>query len=81
MKSLMFQNHLKVSSRIITDFHPLNYSLNIPEVIVHSSNIGSAKIAEKFGPNIQLKYLKSLGLTNILSIRNTGTRKTSSTYG
>ncbi len=59
---------LKVSSRIITDFHPLNYSINIPEVIVHSSNIGSAKIAEKFGPNIQLKYLKSLGLTNILSL-------------
>ena len=59
---------LKVSSRIITDFHPLNYSINIPEVIVHSSNIGSAKIAEKFGPNIQLKYLKSLGMTNILSL-------------
>ena len=59
---------LKVSSRIITDFHPLNYSINIPEVIVHSSNIGSAKIAEKFGSNIQLKYLKSLGLTNVLSL-------------
>ena len=59
---------LKVSSRIISDFHPLSYSINIPEVIVHSSNIGSAKIAEKFGPNIQLKYLKSLGLTNMLSL-------------
>ena len=51
---------LRVSSRIISDFHPLSYSINIPEVIVHSSNIGSAKIAEKFGPSIQLKYLKSL---------------------
>ena len=59
---------LKVSSRIISDFHPLSYSINIPEVIVHSSNIGSAKIAEKFGPSIQLKYLKSLGLMNILPL-------------
>ncbi len=59
---------LKVSSRIIKDFHPLSYSINIPEVIVHSSNIGSAKIAEKFGPAIQLKYLKSLGLKNVLPL-------------
>ena len=59
---------LRVSSRIISDFHPLSYALNIPEVIVHSSNIGSAKIAEKFGPSIQLKYLRSLGLMNILPL-------------
>ena len=59
---------LRVSSRTISDYHPLSYSINIPEVIVHSSNIGSAKIAEKFGPSIQLKYLKSLGLMNILPL-------------
>ena len=59
---------LKISSRVITDFHPLNYSINIPEVIVHSSNIGSAKIAEKFGSSIQLKYLESFGLFNKLSL-------------
>ena len=59
---------LKVSSRIINDFHPLNYAINIPEVIVHSSNIGSAKIAEKFGSSTQLKYLRSLGLLGMLSL-------------
>ena len=59
---------LRVSSRVITDFHPLSYSINIPEVIVHSSNIGSAKIAEKFGPSIQLKYLRLLGLMNKLKL-------------
>ncbi len=59
---------LKVSSRIITDFHPLSFSINIPEVIVHSSNIGSAKMAEKFGSSVQLKYLKSLGLMDMLSL-------------
>ena len=59
---------LRVSSKTISDFHPLSYSINIPEVIVHSSNIGSAKIAEKFGSSIQLKFLKSLGLMNILPL-------------
>ena len=59
---------LKVSSRTINDFHPLNYAINIPEIIVHSSNIGSAKMAEKFGSSTQLKYLKSLGLLNVLSL-------------
>ena len=59
---------LKVSSKIINDFHPLNYAINIPEVIVHSSNIGSAKIAEKFGSSTQFKYLRSLGLMNKLSL-------------
>ena len=59
---------LKISSRIINDFHPLDYAINIPEVIVHSSNIGSAKIAKKFGSSTQLKYLRSLGLLNMLSL-------------
>ena len=59
---------LRISSQTIRDYHPLNYAINIPEVIVHSSNIGSAKIAEKFGPSIQLKYLKSLGLMDKLSL-------------
>ena len=59
---------LKVSSRIINDFHPLNYAINIPEVIVHSSNIGSAKIAEKFGSLTQLKFLRSLGLLDMLTL-------------
>ncbi|MDC0093175.1 penicillin-binding protein 2 [Alphaproteobacteria bacterium] len=59
---------LRISSKTISDYHPLSYSINIPEVVVHSSNIGSAKIAEKFGPYTQLKYLKSLGLMDKLSL-------------
>ena len=66
---------LKISSRTITDFHPLNYAINIPEVIVRSSNIGSARIAEKFGSSIQLKYLKSLGLMDKLSLEIPETSK------
>ena len=66
---------LKISSRTISDFHPLNYAINIPEVIVRSSNIGSAKIAEKFGSSIQLQYLKSLGLMDKLSLEIPETSK------
>ena len=61
-------NPLRISSRTIRDYHPLNYAISIPEVVVHSSNIGSAKIAEKFGSSTQLKYLKSLGLMDKLSL-------------
>jgi len=60
---------LRVSSRIIRDFHPLNYAINIPEVIVHSSNIGSAKIAEKFGSATQLKYLRKLGFMDKMDLQ------------
>ena len=59
---------LRISSRTIRDYHPLNYAISIPEVVVHSSNIGSAKIAEKLGSSTQLKYLKSLGLMDKLSL-------------
>jgi len=59
---------LRVSSRTIRDFHPLNYAINIPEVIVHSSNIGSAKIAEKFGSATQLKYLRKLGFMDKMDL-------------
>ena len=62
-------NPIRISSRTIKDFHPLNYPLNIPEVVVHSSNIGSAKIAEKFGPSLQLRYLKSLGFMKKLNLQ------------
>ena len=60
---------LRVSSRTIRDFHPLNYAINIPEVIVHSSNIGSAKIAEKFGSATQLKYLRKLGFMDKMDLQ------------
>ncbi|MDA0763209.1 MAG: penicillin-binding protein 2 [Proteobacteria bacterium] len=59
---------LKISSRIINDDHALKLAINIPEIIVHSSNIGSALIAEKIGPDIQLKFLKKLGLFDTIKL-------------
>ena len=37
-------------------------SLNLSEVLVYSSNIGSAKVAEDIGPVLQRSYMEKLGL-------------------
>ena len=42
--------------------------LNVAEVMVVSSNKGSARIADKLGADIQQKYLSSLGLLNRLNL-------------
>jgi cell division protein FtsI (penicillin-binding protein 3) len=46
----------------IHDFHPEGRWLNVPEVFTHSSNIGAARIAERFSIPDQKKFLGSLGL-------------------
>ncbi len=51
---------IKISSKLIKDHRPLNFPINLPEVIVHSSNIGSAKIARLLGSKIQQKYINLL---------------------
>ena len=55
---------LKIGRRIIHDFHAENRWLSTEEVFIHSSNIGTAKIAIKFGPDVQREYLGKLGLLN-----------------
>ncbi len=59
---------IKISSYIIKDHRPIKFSINLPEVIVHSSNIGSAKIAGLLGYKIQEKYLKLLGFHQKLNL-------------
>lgn len=46
----------------ITDFHPENRLLTVPEIFVHSSNIGTAKMALEVGTTTQRAYLGKLGL-------------------
>lgn len=55
---------LRISGYSIRDFHPRKRALNLSEVLVYSSNIGSAKIAEAIGPEIQQSYMEKLGLLN-----------------
>ena len=59
---------LKVSRFRIRDFHPYDRPLNISEILVYSSNIGSARMAEAIGPETQRAYMEKLGLLDRLSL-------------
>ena len=53
---------LKVAPFVIRDDHPQNRWLNIPEIFVHSSNIGAAQMARDVGAERQKEFLERLGL-------------------
>lgn len=59
---------LRVSRFTINDYHPSKKPLNVAEIMVHSSNIGSALMAEEFGATIQKEYMKRLGLLDRLPL-------------
>ncbi len=45
----------------IRDYHPENHPLTIPEIFLHSSNIGTALLAEKIGTESMKKMYSDLG--------------------
>ena len=53
---------IRVAQHSIRDYHPYYRKLNLSEILVFSSNIGSAKIAESYGPQVQKSYFEKLGL-------------------
>lgn len=53
---------IQVSRFTISDYHPEKRWLTVPEIIVHSSNIGAAKMAVDVGTEAQRTYLRKLGL-------------------
>ncbi len=59
---------LRVSRFTITDYHPHKRPLNVPEILVYSSNIGSALIAEAIGAETQRAYMEKLGLLSRLKL-------------
>ncbi|WP_417807189.1 peptidoglycan D,D-transpeptidase FtsI family protein [Thioclava sp.] len=46
----------------IHDFHNYGKQLSVTDVLVHSSNIGTAHIVQKIGPSAQKAFLGKLGL-------------------
>ncbi|MGE5145322.1 MAG: peptidoglycan D,D-transpeptidase FtsI family protein [Candidatus Eiseniibacteriota bacterium] len=52
----------------IRDYHALNRWLSVPEIFVHSSNIGAVRMALEFGTERQQEYLKRFGLLKPASI-------------
>ena len=54
---------IEVGHQTIHDFHPENHALDVVEILTHSSNLGSARMAEKVGGLRQRAFLSRLGLT------------------
>ena len=54
---------IRVARFTISDYHAKNRWLSVPEIILHSSNIGAAKMAMDVGTKGQQDYLAKFGLT------------------
>jgi cell division protein FtsI (penicillin-binding protein 3) len=52
----------------ISDYHGERRWLNVPEILIHSSNIGAAKMALDAGTEVQKAYLRKFGLLSPLSL-------------
>lgn len=52
----------------ISDFHPENRWLTVPEIYLHSSNIGAARIGLKLGAEAMSQFLTDLRLLNALDL-------------
>ena len=52
----------------ISDYHGQNRPLNIPEIFMYSSNIGSAKMSEVIGTAALKNFFKDLGLMDPVQI-------------
>lgn len=59
---------LRVARFTIRDFRGKKRALTVPEVLVYSSNIGTAQIAERVGPVRQRAALQQLGLLDRLPV-------------
>lgn len=59
---------LKVSRFVIRDIHPQNRWLDIPEIFIHSSNIGAAQMARDVGAKRQKEFLGRLGMLSALPL-------------
>ena len=53
---------LRVAGFTIRDSHPLGASLNVPETLIHSSNVVTAQIADELGGVRLKKTMEALGM-------------------
>ena len=59
---------LKIGRKSITDYRGQNRPLTVPEILMHSSNIGSAQIALKIGWQKQKAFFEQFGFYDKLPI-------------
>jgi len=66
---------LQIGNRTIHDFHAVHGAITLPEVFIHSSNIGTAKMAMHAGAPTLTKYFKLFGLFDPPKVELVETRK------
>lgn len=59
---------IKISRFKISDYHPEKRVLSLPEVFMHSSNIGSVKMEQQMGKDAFYNFISDLGLLKKSSI-------------
>ena len=59
---------LYIGGHRIADYHMMKRDLSLSEVLVYSSNIGSARIADLIGKETQRSYMVRLGLLDRLAL-------------
>lgn len=60
--------NMKYGRFTISDYHGLYRPMTVPEVLIHSSNIGAAKMALAAGIETQKTYMKKLGFLSPLRL-------------
>lgn len=59
---------LQIGKRRITDYHATNKVLTLEEVYLHSSNIGTSRLAVEMGGDVMRDYFRRLGLLDAAQI-------------
>ena len=59
---------LNVAGRTINDTHPFGRACSVAEIMMESSNIGTAQIADQVGPTRQKAFLKKMGFLDKVGI-------------
>lgn len=57
-----------IGNRRISDFHAQNRAMTLEEVYLHSSNIGTSRLAVEMGGDTMRRYFKNLGLLDAAPI-------------
>lgn len=59
---------IKIGSKTIKDYKGKGGTLSVPEILMYSSNIGTAQIAMRVGAKMQRNYLEEFGLLSTVDI-------------
>jgi Cell division protein FtsI/penicillin-binding protein 2 len=59
---------IHIARYTISDYHAQNRWLSVPEILIHSSNVGAALMAVDVGTSRQRQYLQRFGLLSRLSV-------------